>query len=101
MNPQTIQDLFQVTREQWLEGARLTARKLLRYRSKITIEDVLEIYPRPKYLHRNTTGSVFKYEAFQPIGYTMAKKPTSHGRVIRLWTLSDIYADEYERDCDV
>lgn len=101
MIPQTVPDLFNQSREQWLEGARHTARKLLRHKYRITIEDVLEIYPRPKYLHRNTTGSVFKSEVFQPIGYTLARKPSSHKRVIRLWTLADMYADEYERDCDV
>ena len=96
MNPQTAQDLFQTTRERWLEGARHAARGLLRKRPRITIEDVLDIYPRPKYLHRNTTGSVFKDEMFQAIGYTTAKKFSSHGRVIRIWTLSDRYSDERE-----
>jgi len=98
-NPQTVQDLFSVTREQWLEGARTTAKKLLCSRSNITIEDVLDIYPRPKYLHRNTTGSVFQDERFQPVGYTTAKKPSSHHRVIRIWTISDLYADTLELDC--
>jgi hypothetical protein len=100
MKPQTAQDLFNTTREQWLEGARHAARKLLRLRSKITIEDVLELYPRPKYLHRNVTGRVFRSEMFQPIGYTTAKKPSSHGRVLRIWTLSDMYADELGQDCE-
>lgn len=99
-NPQTVQDLFQVNREQWIEGARVVARRLLRNRYKITIEDVLAVYPRPKYLHRNTTGKVFQNEAFRAIGYTPAKKLSSHGRIIRLWTLSDTYADEREMDCD-
>lgn len=101
MIPQTVPDLFNQSREQWLEGARNAARKLLRRRHRITIEDVLEVYPRPRYLHRNTTGSVFKNEMFRPLGYTLARKPSSHKRVIRIWTLSDLYADEYERDCDV
>lgn len=98
--PQTVQDLFGISREQWLEGARLTARRLLRTKSKITIEDVLERYPRPKYLHRNTTGSVFKTDMFVPVGYVPARKLTSHKRIIRLWTLSDTYADRYETDCE-
>lgn len=98
-NPQTMQDLFSITRDDWLEGARVTARRLLRERMKITIEDVLDVFPRPKYLHRNITGSVFQHEAFQAIGYTNAKKPSSNGRVIRFWSLSDKYANEIV-DCD-
>ncbi|HSW91468.1 MAG TPA: hypothetical protein VLG09_02385 [Candidatus Saccharimonadales bacterium] len=99
-NPQTAQDLFNKSRTDWLDGARHVARKLLRQRHKITIEDVLAIYPRPKYLHRNTTGHVFRTEMFHAVGYTLARKPSSHHRVIRWWTLSDMYADEYEKDCD-
>lgn len=99
-NPQTMPDLFHQTREQWLEGARHTARQLLRRKRLITIEDVLEIFPRPKYLHRNITGNVFKSEMFHPIGYTLAKKPTSHKRVIRLWTLSDLYENTLDEDCE-
>lgn len=99
-NPQTVPDLFNQSRQQWLEGARLVARKLLRHRHKITIEDVLELYPRPKYLHRNTTGGVFQTDMFHAVGYTLARKPSSNGRVIRWWTLSDLYADEYGQDCE-
>lgn len=96
--PQTVPDLFNKTREQWLNGARNVAFQLLKTRTKITIEDVLELYPRPKYLHRNTTGSVFKNEWFQAIGYTASKRKQSHGRVIRLWTLSDEFEHKELKD---
>lgn len=99
-NPQTVQSLFNQTAQQWVEGARLVGRKLLRTRHKITIEDVLEVWPRPSYLHRNTTGKVFQSHMFHAIGYTRARKPSSNGRVIRWWTLSDMYADEYGQDCE-
>ena len=96
--PQTVPDLFQRTREQWLTGARNVAFNLLRTRHTVTIEDVLELYPRPKYLHRNTTGTVFKDERFQPIGYTTSRRTISHGRVIRLWTVSDAFAEKLTID---
>lgn len=100
MKAQTMQDLFSTTREQWLEGARHAARQLLRRKPNITIEDVLDIYPRPKYLHQNITGKVFQSEMFHPIGYTPAKKLSSHGRVIRKWSFSDAYSNEAESDCE-
>lgn len=99
-NPQTVQDLFNKTRDQWLNGARVVAKNLLKTRHTITIEDVLELYPRPKYLHRNTTGSVFKDEWFTPIGYTLSKRTISHKRVIRLWGLSEQFANDVEVDCE-
>lgn len=86
-NPSTIQDLFQHSRETWLDGARSTARKLLKKKRVITIEDVLEVFPRPTYIHRNVTGHVFRDVDFKPVGYTLARKPSSHKRVIRLWKL--------------
>lgn len=100
MKAQTMQDLFSLSRGQWIDGARHAARGLLRRRPRITIEDVLEIYPRPKYLHRNTTGNVFRDEMFHAVGYTTAKNVSSHGRVIRIWTLSDRFADELGSDCE-
>lgn len=100
MTAQTMQDLFSTTREQWLEGARHAARQLLRRKANITIEDVLDIYPRPKYLHRNVTGRVFQGTMFSPVGYTSAKKLSSHGRVIRVWAFSDAYSNEAESDCE-
>lgn len=98
LSPQTVPDLFQRTREQWLNGARNVAFNLLKTRHTVTIEDVLELYPRPSYLHRNTTGHVFKDAWFQPIGYTLSKRTVSHGRVIRLWTLSDAFAEKLTID---
>ena len=92
--PQTIQQRFNLDREQWLNGARKVAFNLLQTRHTVTIEDILELYPRPKYLHRNTTGSVFNNEWFQPIGYTQSKRKQSHGRVIRLWSLSDQFENK-------
>lgn len=99
-NPQTVPDLFQKTKREWIDGARSVAVKLLRKRSSITIEDVLEAYPRPKYLHRNATGSVFHSAEFQPIGYTASRRRLSHGRTIRVWTLADDYAGALENACE-
>jgi len=98
LQPQTAQDLFQSSREQWLTIARRVALDLLKTRHTITIEDVLDISPRPKYLHRNTTGSVFKDERFSPVGYTTSKRLISHSRVIRLWGVSDQFEDKLTID---
>lgn len=100
-NPNTMQDLFNMSREEWLDGARVKARGLLRFRRTITSEDVTSLWPLPKYLHRNTIGSIFKDSSmFHPVGYTKALRPTSHGRVICLWAINDNYEDVVEEDCE-
>lgn len=66
-----MKDLFKKEREAWIENARVTARKLLDNKSLITIEDVLKECPRPPYLHRNTTGSIFRCDDFVAVGWRM------------------------------
>ena len=82
-------DLFAKEKLAWLEDCRLAARKLLSVREEITIEDVLAVCPRPSYIHRNTTGQVFKCEDFKACGWTKARKLSSRGRWIMKWRLSD------------
>lgn len=95
MKTNTVQDLFSKTKQEWLEGARDKARELLLTKPCVTIEDVLEVYPRPNYLHRNITGSVFKDSDFQPIGHKASHRSVSHGRYIRTWVLRDPEPLEY------
>lgn len=100
MKQQTMQDLFQKTKKDWLEGARATAVKMLRKRHTITIEDVLAEYKLPSYLHRNTIGRVFQDNHFVSVGFTRSTRRVSNGRVIQQWALSDKYVVEAEADCE-
>lgn len=85
---QTMIDLFTREKEDWLEGARATARKLLVNRGEITINDVLHEYPRPQWVHRNTTGQVFKHRDFKTCGFEKSTAKLAKGRIICRWTLS-------------
>lgn len=87
----TIFDLFDKSREEWLEDARNTAKKLLRDHPSITIEDVLDVCPRPSYIHRNSTGAVFKNGEFRTTGYTKSRRAVSKGRWIFRWALRSNY----------
>jgi hypothetical protein len=82
----SMNDLFRKGKEDWLQSARDEAKKLLKRRYSITIEDVLEVCPKPTYLHRNTIGSVFNGD-FVPVGFTKSKRLVSKGRYIRQWRL--------------
>lgn len=82
-----MKDLFKKEREAWIENARVTARKLLDNKSLITIEDVLKECPRPPYLHRNTTGSVFRCDDFVAVGWRKSERPLMTGRFVRVWRM--------------
>jgi len=82
-------DLFAKERQQWVEDCQATARRLLTYREEITIEDVLAECPRPKYIHRNTTGQVFKNSDFKMTGFTKSRRAVSKGRWIMKWAFAD------------
>jgi hypothetical protein len=92
-------DIFQKQKQQWIEEAREVAHKLLKKRYSITIEDVLAVHPLPRFLHRNTIGSVFNQGEFKRLSYEPAKKVSSHGRIISVWTeklQSDFEAEDKE-----
>lgn len=82
-----MKDLFKKEREAWIENARVTARKLLENKSLITIEDVLKECPRPPYLHRNTTGSIFRCDDFVPVVWRKSERPLMNGRFVRVWRM--------------
>lgn len=84
-----MNDLFARERQDWIEDCRSAARKLLTVRESVTIEDVLKICPRPKYIHKNVTGSVFKDTGFVMCGWTKAMKASSNGRWIMKWKLNE------------
>lgn len=83
----TVQDLFKLEKQAWLEDARSAARTLLKNRPYITIEDVLEITPRPQYVHPNTTGQVFLDNDFVAVGWMPSKLRSMNGRQVRRWVL--------------
>lgn len=83
-----MNDLFVKERQDWINDCRATARELLTTRESITVEDVLKVCPRPRYIHKNVTGSVFKDSDFVMCGWAKATKASSNGRWIMKWTLS-------------
>lgn len=85
----TIQDLFKTERENWIDNCRKSARDLLETKMNITINDVLKENPRPKYIHPNATGTIFKHEDFKLIGYTKSTAKLANRRAVGVWRLAD------------
>ncbi len=85
----TIQDVFKSERQAWLDDARAEARRQLKRKPIITIEEVLANCPRPQFLHKNATGNVFKHEDFIPVGWRKSQRPAMNGRYVRTWRLKN------------
>lgn len=83
-------DVFGPVKDDWVVKSRKIARDLLRTRQTITSEDITLRNPLPSYLHPNTIGRIFRDQPeFEAVGYTIARRPSSHGRPIRLWALKN------------
>jgi hypothetical protein len=72
----------------WLDQARHVAYKIAQDTGEVTSDDVHEKCPLPSVAHHNLMGAVFKDPRFKPIGYRQSARPSAHGRVIRIYCIS-------------
>lgn len=87
----TTQDMFRTNKEAWLQEAREIAQNMLLTRGQITIEDLLEAHPLPKYIKKSFLGQVFKDDVFQAVGYKRARRLIANGHILRIWELNAAY----------
>lgn len=80
-----------VTQEEWLLEARQAAVRRLQSNYTMTLEDLLDICPKPAHLPISTIRKVFSADTFQPIGYSRSKRPGAQKRIIRVYTLQEAY----------
>lgn len=86
---QTVPNLFQSSRQEWVEAARRAAEDIILEEGQCTIEDVLARCPRPRYLHPNTTGHIFRNSIFRMLYVTRSRRPISNKRLICVWGLKE------------
>lgn len=79
-------DFYTEQKAQWLDEARWAMKKLLEKQPYVTSDDVHNVCPLPKNLHRNTLGAVFNNE-FRSIGFQKSKREAAKGRWIQQWRL--------------
>lgn len=91
MIPQTTLDLFQKTGADWLDEAAHVAESIAKVRGSVSIDDVLAVCPRPKYLHKNITGSVFRKDVFRCTGFKKSQRLLAKGRIVCIWSLKSEY----------
>jgi hypothetical protein len=79
-------ETFEMTRTEYLEKARATARLLLGSRDEITINDVREHCPPHPEWDGRVLGAVFRHEDFEATGRIVkSNRKTCHGRPIQLF----------------
>jgi len=87
MQQTSIQDLFQTTRQEWLEECRAEAKRQLQYKPFVTSDDVTKVVPRPSYIHRNSAGSMFQNGEFVMVGVQKSSAKSRKGGWIAQWRL--------------
>lgn len=75
-------------KSQYLEDARATAKRLLRFRPYITTDDIWQNCPPPKTVNSKIMGQVFRHRDFKGTGeFTPTRRASSHGRYIQRFAL--------------
>jgi hypothetical protein len=73
----------------WVDKARSTAKALAALNGSVSIDDVLSMCNRPEAVHPNATGTVFRENVWEKIGYRQSAKPSAHARVVGIYKLKD------------
>jgi hypothetical protein len=73
----------------WVDKARSTAKALAALNGSVSIDDVLSMCNRPEAVHPNATGTVFRENVWEKIGYKQSAKPSAHARVVGIYKLKD------------
>lgn len=101
MNQLSWLDALETNRRPFIEEARAVARKLLKYRKSVTIDDVRAVLPPPEGVDPRVMGAVFKASEFESVGWTTSKRKECHKRPIqrfRLKTPAPVTDDEDDEE---
>lgn len=82
---QTVMDLFEQNREDYLTEARSAAESLANERGVITVNDVREVCPPPKDVDPRVMGAIFRSKAWEKVGYISSTR--AHMRPIAQFRL--------------
>ena len=80
---QTVMDLFETTREEYLTEARLAAESLANERGVVTVNDVREVCPPPANIDPRVMGAIFMAKCWQKVGYMSSSR--AHMRPIAMF----------------
>lgn len=70
---------------EWINQARAVARRVAQERGSVSSDDIHELCPPPSDAHPNVMGAVFKGLGLRVISFMPTKRPSGHGRLIRVY----------------
>lgn len=82
---QTVLELFEVYRGDWLKKARGVARRLAQEGQGVTIDDVRKECPPPAGQDPRVMGAVFDRKGWRCVGYRKSDRRECHGRPIGIF----------------
>lgn len=72
---------------EWVDMARSAAKAIAKERGSVSVDEVLEACPRPKHIHPNATGTIFREPCWAKVGYRPSATPSAHARVVGVYKL--------------
>jgi hypothetical protein len=82
-------DFFEVRDADFLAHCRQVAVAFAQQNGSVSINDVRQRVDVPLGMHPSVFGAVFKGKQFKAVGFTEAKHPSAHARVVRVYQLAE------------
>lgn len=70
---------------EWIAQARGVARRVAQESGAVSSDDIHRLCPPPAGTHPNVMGAVFKGLNLRVISFMTTKRPSGHGRLIRVY----------------
>lgn len=71
--------------KEWIAQARKVAKRIAHDQGSVSSDDIHELCPPPPEAHPNVMGAVFKNLGLRVVSFTTTKRPSGHGRLIRVY----------------
>lgn len=73
------------THADYIAEARGVLMRLSKIKELVSSDDLHRAFPLPPWVHPNAVGAVFASKMFEPVDFVRSTRPSSHGRMIRLY----------------
>jgi hypothetical protein len=87
---QAALDGLEAARQDYVLEAREFAVQYAKQRGEISINEIRECCPPPADINPAVLGAILRGKQWEPVGYTTAKHPDAHARVIRTYRWKEV-----------
>jgi hypothetical protein len=81
-------NIFEATRKEFLEDARIKARMIFEEKGQVTTDDIRQVVKLPAGIDARVLGAIFVKRDWKKIGYTQTNVKSSHSRPISIFVLN-------------